>query len=285
MADNQRRRGCTCLPLLLIIIGLTGLAAWTGIIPVRDFVHLGAPISIPVNDNPTLFIYNSASSSSELRQRDPAPVHVSASTLSDSITIEATNLPLVGARPITYRQSTDKTFITLTIAYNYKGSIDITVPENTNIKFDSHESGISIDGINGSIVIDTHKGDIQVTDTILSGSSLFKTYEGSITLEKMTLNYASIIETYKGDITFQGNLAPTGHHFIETYSGHMTITLPTDSAFYLDASSFQSEAVITDFPGLQTDEGTTQGSTGQAPQAYLHLYSYEQAINLQRGQE
>jgi hypothetical protein len=275
---SRRNSGCRigCLFLLVLIFSLLGLAIWRGFFP---FVHIG-PKSISVGNSPVILINNEAYNRNSLRRSDPAPVRIHAGSMPDVVKISASNIPFVGAFPISYRQSLDRLVTVIKVDSGYRGSIDITVPQGASIKYDSHESGIAIDGLTGRVAINVYKGHIHVSNCAFSGPSLLKSYQGELVLQGVTLKYASSFESYEGAISFHGSLAPQGQHFFSSYKGAVSLKLPGFSSFVVDAYSY-ADHITTDFSGLQRQERELHGSIGQNPRAHLYLSSYESGITLE----
>jgi hypothetical protein len=287
---RRQRSGClTVLSLLLLLIGLVGAASWIGWlpIPVRSWVHIG-PENISLAHSSTLYIRNKANQvSSSFRLHDPALVRIQGGNLDDTIQVSVANVWVIGDSHMIATRSADQSITYLTIDYYYKGTIDITVPTNINIIYESHESGIEVKGITGRLLINSYQGNIALSNSTLTGPSLLKGYNGNIAAQNVTLKAPCSFETYNGAVTFQGSLAPQGHHFFNSYKGAITLTLPSNAAFTVEAENYQN-SINSDFPGLPsvrpgTSTTRLSGSVGKAPYSYLHLSTYQNSITLQKG--
>lgn len=281
---RSRARGCSCLVLTICVLVLSGGLAWFSLPPVRDLFHNGAPITISVPNSSTLFINNDARNGSLLLKRDAAHIHIHAGASDNKVLIRATNIPIIGESLISYHQNADPALTFIDVNRNYRGSIDIEVPVHTNIHLDSYENGVDIDGLTGRFVLNSYQGSIHVSHSTLSGPSLLTSYQGSIVADTVILKYASSFKSYQGDITFQGVPAPEGDHFFYTYNGAITLMLPATSSFSVDAYTY-TNLFTTDFSGLQAGNRTLQGTIGQSPRTHLHLFTYQNAIKIQRSKE
>lgn len=283
-APVRRRAGCRpWIVLFLIVVVLLGVGIWSGILPVLNLFHSSGPITLTTSAAPTLIISNNARNSNSLRQREAAPVRIVGGNTRGKIVIEATNIPLIGDSRIAYRQTQDHAVTFFTVDYRYQGSITITVPPESTIRLDSYENSADISGVTGRLVVTMYTGSIHLSNCILSGPSLLKSYKGTLSLEHVTLKSSSTFESYLGNITFQGELAPPWHYFFSTYQGAIVVKMPATSSFVVDASTYQ-HMITSDFPGLPSAQSQLQGNVGALPGAYLHLYTYQNTISLQRSE-
>lgn len=149
--------------------------------------------------------------------------------------------------------------------------LDITTPEESDVRIRSDASSVSIDGIRGQAVIQTNAGTINVSNASLVGNSTAHTNAGTITMQDVRLDGGARVETNAGTITFRGSLQAGNHYFFETNAGTIDIALPANAALALDA---------------RTDLGTVNNrfgvnSIGAGEQAMLHLRTNLGTINVQ----
>lgn len=95
--------------------------------------------------------------------------------------------------------------------------LTITLPAQSTIQATLGAGNISIDGTSGLINAQTGAGNVDFKNGTIQGNTSFQTDAGSI--------------------TFLGKLAPNGNYEFEGHAGSINITLPTNSAFILDAST------------------------------------------------
>ena len=74
-----------------------------------------------------------------------------------------------------------------------------------------------------------------------------KTTSGDITLDNV--RHARVeAATASGSVNLAGTLAPGGFYDLKTTNGDVTLTLPTDSSFFLNAKVYYGGDIVTDFP-------------------------------------
>lgn len=112
---------------------------------------------------------------------------------------------------------------------------------------------IEADNLQGQINLHTGSGRIEVTRSALSGKSLLKTGSNSINVDS--------------------SLDPLGDYQFQTGSGSITLILPADAAFALDAK--------TGIGGVHNEFGSDKGSNG--PRAPLKLRTGSGGIHIHRN--
>lgn len=100
----------------------------------------------------------------------------------------------------------------------------IKVPAKTSVEVKDYKSTTTITDIQSDVVIDSYKGELEVSG--LSGSVDVKTYKGKARIEVASLAGRSRVETYKGKID---------------------LTLPKGKGFDLDAEVGKSARFTSDF--------------------------------------
>jgi hypothetical protein len=161
-------------------------------------------------------------------------------------------------------------------------SFDVTLPASSDVQLQTGSGSINVDGVNGQVSAQTGSGDItadnmngqqatlktgsgdvtinNVTDqqTVLntgsgdidahglSGQVTLQTGSGSTKIEQGALKGDSVLKAGSGDITYNGSLDANGSYRFETGSGDVDLTLPSSSAFNLDAHT-GSGSVNNDF--------------------------------------
>jgi Putative adhesin len=143
----------------------------------------------------------------------------------------------------------------------------ITVPEGCDIQLNNGSGEVIVQGVSGGIDLRTGSGTISVSEvdgqislktgsgpvsgTGINGQLKLLTGSGRIDLEQAALKGSSQIKTGSGAITFAGELDPYGNYDLKTGSGRVNLTLPTNAAFRLNAST-GSGGVLNDFGNVES---------------------------------
>lgn len=130
---------------------------------------------------------------------------------------------------------------------------EITMPASAPLSLKDHKSKIDIAGLAGDLFVDTYKGDSRLTG----------------------LTGALDLETYKGTVRVETALAKDLR--AETYKGTVTLVLPRDAAFELDAELGKRGDLRSDFPvtsgARRYDDRKTRGVVGHGgPRVRLETY-------------
>lgn len=127
---------------------------------------------------------------------------------------------------------------------------EISVPSNTRVRSETGSGDVTVEGISGPAEIQTGSGDVKVRDVhgnvhaeTGSGDAKLQGIEGerveirtgSGDLDLRELRCALQATTGSGDVQAEGR--PTGRWRLNTGSGGVSLHLPSDLAFDLDARS------------------------------------------------
>ncbi len=96
----------------------------------------------------------------------------------------------------------------------------------------------------------TISGLIEVSDAQPEAASddlWVKTTSGDITLTQLGHAHVEATAT-AGSVNLAGPLAPGGFYDLKTMNGDVTLTLPTDSSFFVNAKVYYGGDIVTDFP-------------------------------------
>jgi DUF4097 and DUF4098 domain-containing protein YvlB len=176
------------------------------------------------------------------------------------------------------------------------GEIDytITVPAATQVRIEVASGSIVVDGINGA-TISTGGGNLDIADihgpvhaytdngnitargingqtqimsvngsiraSNINGQLQAITQNGDVVVEGATLDGQSTLETTNGSVRFVGTIDPQGTCKMMTTRGNIDLTLPTNAAFQLDASTHSGS--------IHNAFGTTV--TGTTPRASIMI--------------
>ncbi|HLL80342.1 MAG TPA: hypothetical protein VKT25_12630, partial [Ktedonobacteraceae bacterium] len=92
---------------------------------------------------------------------------------------------------------------------------DVTVPRLSDLEIKTDAGFITITGVHGQVNCASDAGVVRVKDAMLRGDSRLKTDAGTV--------------------TFDGSLDPQGSYSMTTDAGNVSVTLPAQSSFKLDA--------------------------------------------------
>ena len=178
-----------------------------------------------------------------------------------------------GEIDIHYDQNAAKNAITVKAdnGWSFIGSkwvdFDITVPRNADLELKNDVGSITVNGIAGQISCATDAGSVKVTGAWMRGNSKLKTDAGSI--------------------TFSGALDPHGSYQMSTDAGAVSVTLPPNASFRLDAKtdvgSITSDFPLTiqrDFPG-----GKARCDVGLPPYPALKLRTDVGSITIRQSSD
>ncbi|HLL71536.1 MAG TPA: DUF4097 family beta strand repeat-containing protein [Pyrinomonadaceae bacterium] len=157
----------------------------------------------------------------------------------------------------------------------------------------------------GRARLETISSEIVVSDVATgeAGDELVvKSVSGEISLEKLAHTHVEATST-NSSIGYAGALVEGGLYIFKSHSGSVTLTLPPDSAFQLNAKVHHGGEIVTDFPirqvplvastdprnpspvgGALLNDGRLTGVTGKADKraATLVLSSFSGTLHLQR---
>jgi hypothetical protein len=114
------------------------------------------------------------------------------------------------------------------------GSLDV---ENVQGPINIHtESGdITARNIKGQMIIEAGSGSIRANG--MNGQLVATTRSGDVVVRDATLSGKSYLKTDSGSIRFEGALDPNGSYQMATNSGDIDLTLPSNAAFQLTATT------------------------------------------------
>ncbi|HYX51352.1 MAG TPA: DUF4097 family beta strand repeat-containing protein, partial [Ktedonobacteraceae bacterium] len=85
------------------------------------------------------------------------------------------------------------------------------------------------------------------------------------------------LKTESGDINFDGTFPTTGTSQFQTTNGDITITVPSNSAFHLDAST-NSGSINSDFPTVNGQDNAS--GSGQSVNTMVGANTHSQVPNV-----
>lgn len=181
---------------------------------------------------------------------------------------------------------------------------DVQVPAHAGVTARMATGTLEATDLSGRIVLTNTNGAIGATN--LTGSTALKTQSGSISLTNVTGQVAaftengtitttvthlqghSSVQAESGTINFHGTLSRTGSYVFRNGNGSVGLTLPSNSAFALDARS-ASGSINSDFRGvaITLENGFTQArgtvGAGAGAGAHLSIQTAGGSIDLHQG--
>ena len=148
------------------------------------------------------------------------------------------------------RDSDISVFEVATVYVNTQNG-DVTIERaNGTVEAGSIGGGISLKDSSGRINLHSAGGSIEASDVRpAEAGDPFEAHSlgGEITLNHVT-HAQQNAHTLNGSLSVTGALAPGARYNFRTMSGDLTLTLPEDSSFQLNARYSQKAEIITDFP-------------------------------------
>jgi hypothetical protein len=172
---------------------------------------------------------------------------------------------------IQYEQNNDKNRINVKartgwhVLARQQIDFDISVPRLSDLDIKTEAGSITVAGVNGQVNCASDAGTIKVRDVMLRGDSRLKTDAGTV--------------------TFDGSLDPHGSYTMTTDAGSVSVTLPAQASFKLDArtdvggiNSDFPVSITRDFPGAKA-----RGEVGFPPYPSLKLRTDVGSINVRES--
>jgi DUF4097 and DUF4098 domain-containing protein YvlB len=121
---------------------------------------------------------------------------------------------------------------------------DIVVEDAGRVDITAFSGDVEASAITGDLRISVMSGDVRVRG--VAGEVEVKTVSGEIDLRDARSRYVRIGST-SGDITFEGTIDPAGRYELQTHSGDVDLTLPSNVGANLTVSTY-SGGIESDFP-------------------------------------
>jgi hypothetical protein len=199
------------------------------------------------------------------------------------------------------------------------GDIELDVPRGANLQLQTRDADVSVSGVaevkvvtqGGTVsvqqatrAVDVRSigGDISVQDSRAAiklhsiGGSIDAhglapgaagdiceagSVGGDITLKQLSHGQV-IVSTVSGDVSFNSSLAHGGRYSFQAISGSLSMSLPTDSSFRLNANLGQGSNIDSDFPLRSSSSATGQTDPlkkrGWQPQRIEAIYGTGDAL-------
>ncbi len=197
--------------------------------PFNQQAMMGSPITYPVTGQPTIVI------------NDPNGNVTVTQGQNSALVIQ----PINGNPNDIQPNILDSNTVNASVPGDAQGSVDlqVTVPQGANLQLKTDSGNITVKGVDGQMTLATQNGDINATNDGLTG------------LSTMTI-------TNSGDIDFDGTIGSRGTYQFQTNNGTVNVTVPSVSAFHIDAST-NSGSINSEFSSVQV-QNNDSGSSAKA---------------------
>lgn len=164
------------------------------------------------------------------------------------------------------------------------GSIDVRGARE-QVELTSVSASIELERASGTISLRTTSGSLKAEE--VSGRMEAETVSGTISIEDGRLE-GLVADAVSGRISYSGTLAQSGSYRLNTHSGGVSLTLPSDVGASLSLQTF-SGRISSEFP-LTMQPGETGGRRGRRMEftlggggARVTAGAFSGSINIRRG--
>ena len=158
-------------------------------------------------------------------------------------------------------------------------SLDVTVPNNTNLELTTHNGAVSITNITGRLNGTTHNG--KVTTEQISGSTKLRTHNGSVICRQVSGD--TQLKTHNGGIkVYYSDAAQSVCNIsLITYNGGIELATPSNFSGEVDASTHNG-SIRTDLPITIVGKVSKNKLTGKigTGRGNLHLETHNGSIRV-----
>jgi len=158
-------------------------------------------------------------------------------------------------------------------------SLNVTVPNTTNLELTTHNGAVSITNITGRLNGTTHNG--KVTTEQVSGSTKLRTHNGSVICRQVSGD--TQLKTHNGSIkVYYSDAAPSVCDIsLITYNGGIELATPSNFSGEVDASTHNG-SIRTDLPITIVGKVSKNKLTGKigTGQGNLHLETHNGSIRV-----
>lgn len=150
------------------------------------------------------------------------------------------------------------------------GSIDLeNIQGSTTAHTDSGD--VTANNLNGPVTISASSGSLRMRQ--IKGQLNAQTWSGDVVAQTSALRGDSLLQTQNGSVRFDGSIDPQGNDRMNTTSGDVDLTLPSNAAFSLAASTGSGN--------VENAFGTS--TVGTTPRAQLTLHTQNGSIAIAKG--
>jgi len=158
-------------------------------------------------------------------------------------------------------------------------SLDVTVPNRSDLKLTTHNGQVRITDITGRLNATTHNG--KVTAEQISGTTELRTHNGSVICRQISGD--TQLKTHNGNVkVYYSEAAPSVCNIsLITYNGGIELTTPSNFSGEVDASTHNG-SIRTDLPITVVGKVSKSKLTGKIGegQGKLHLSTHNGSIRI-----
>jgi DUF4097 and DUF4098 domain-containing protein YvlB len=142
-----------------------------------------------------------------------------------------------------------------------------------DVKVSEVKGGLDAGSVSGDVVVGRVEGSIEATS--VSGDVKLRNVLGADTVRAKTVS---------GDVEFEGLSVPKGRYILESHSGDVTISLPAEASFELEAETFSGD-IDSDFSIKVSGKVSPRQLRGTVNQGgpLVTVKSFSGSINLRAG--
>lgn len=158
-------------------------------------------------------------------------------------------------------------------------SLDVKVPNQTDLKLVTHNGAVEISDITGRLDATTHNG--KVACERISGTTIFETHNGSVTCNE--ISGSTKLKSHNGSVkAFYTSTAPSVCDIsMVTHNGGIELKTPPSLSAKIDVSTHNG-SINTDLPITVSGKISKSKLTGTigAGEGQLHLETYNGSIRI-----
>lgn len=158
-------------------------------------------------------------------------------------------------------------------------SLDVEVPNQTDLELITHNGGVVLADITGKINATTHNG--KVTTENVTGTTALKTHNGSVTCNEISGD--SQLNSHNGNVKafYSGSASSVCDISMTTHNGSIELATPPDYSAQVKASTHNG-SINTDLPITVTGKVSKSKLTGTigAGEGQLYLETHNGSIRI-----
>jgi hypothetical protein len=158
-------------------------------------------------------------------------------------------------------------------------SLDVKVPNQTDLELITHNGGVVLADIMGKINATTHNG--KVTTENVTGTTVLKTHNGSVTCNEISGDSQLISHNGSVKAFYSGSASSVCNISMITHNGSIELATPPDYSARIEASTHNG-SIKTDLPITVSGTISKTKLTGTigAGEGQLHLETHNGSIRI-----
>ena len=117
---------------------------------------------------------------------------------------------------------------------------DIAIEDVGRAEITAYSGDVDVSGVAGELRVNAYNGDVRVRG--VNGDCEVRTVSGEIDVRDARSRFVRLGST-SGDVTFDGVVDASGRYELETHSGDVDLTIPTNVGVNLTVATFSGEVV------------------------------------------